>query len=88
MTPQTDPNARSSRAKVGGCLVAALFLWLEATVAIGIAGGVIRALRDPLEARGYNPDVGSGFMIAVGLGLMAALYPVIWLDRLRRRLGG
>jgi len=88
MTPQTDRDARTPRAKVGGCLVAALFLWLEATAAIGIAGGVIKMLREPLEARGYNPDIGSGFLIAVGLGMMAALYPVIWLDRLRRRLGG
>lgn len=85
---QTDPSARTPRAKVGGCLVAALFFWLEATAGIGIVGGVFKALRQPLEARGYNPDVGSGFMIALALGVLAALYPVIWLDRLRRRLGG
>jgi hypothetical protein len=85
---QPDPSARTPDAKVSGCLAAAFFFWLESMAGIGIAGGVFKALRQPLEARGYDPDMGSGFMIALALGVMVALYPVIWLDQLRRRMGG
>ncbi|MCP3733453.1 hypothetical protein M9979_00950 [Sphingomonas sp. RP10(2022)] len=87
MTRPTDPlpPVRSPLAKTGGCLLSALLLWVELTIGIAIAALVAEPLGPPLAARGYDPDIGTGFLIAWGLGAAIAVYPVIWLDRLRRR---
>lgn len=71
-----------------GCLVTAVMLFLELSLGLGIAVSIGEALAPSLAARGYNPKVGGGYMIGFTLGAIVAIYPVIWLDRLRRRLGG
>ena len=84
--PASVPPARSLPARPGGCLLSGLLLWLEAAIGVVIASLVAEKLAPPLAARGYNPNIGEGFLIAWGLGAISAVYPVLWIDRLRRRL--
>ncbi len=89
MTTQPEfPTRRSPLRKAGGCLVTGFFLYLEVSLAIAIPVLMTQKLGPSLAARGYNPDIGAGFMLGLVLGAIVAIYPVIWLDRLRRRLGG
>lgn len=81
-------DQRSPLARTGGCLLTGILLYLEAAVGIGIAVTVGESLGPALAARGYNPNVGTGYLIGLGLGAMVAVYPIVWLDRLRRRFRG
>lgn len=86
----TAPHGRSAdpslQARASGCLLSGILLFVELSVALGIADTVREALAPALAARGFPTKLGSGFLIGLGLGGIVAIYPVIWLDRLRRGL--
>lgn len=82
--PRRSPLA-SAGASAGGCLLTGVLLYVEFTIGVVIAALIAERLAPSLAARGFDPDIGSGFLIAWGLGAVIAIYPVIWLDRLRRR---
>jgi hypothetical protein len=90
VTPSTNPEPRgdSPARKAGGCLLHGVVLWFEFTIGVVIAALIAEKLGPALTARGYNTNIGTGFLIAWGLGAAAAIYPVIWIDRFRRRLLG
>jgi len=79
------PPERPPFAKAGGCLLTGVLVYVECSIGIAIAALVADGLAPSLAARGYNPNIGTGFLIALGLGAVIAIYPVIWMDRLRRR---
>jgi hypothetical protein len=81
MSDRTNPG----RAAVG-CLVLAVCVWIELSVFLGIATTVAEWLGPALRARGYNTKIGAGFLIAVGLGCIMAIYPTLWTHRLGRRI--
>lgn len=87
MTRPIDPipPERSPLATAGGCLLTGVLVYMEFTMGIVIAALVADKLAPSLAARGYNPNIGDGFLIGWGLGAVIAIYPVIWMDRLRRR---
>lgn len=70
---------------VGGCLLQGVFLWIELTVFVAIAALVAEEVAPALQARGYDTDIGTGFLLAAGLGGAMAIYPTLWLHRLLRR---
>ncbi len=79
------PPGGSPPGKAGGCLLHGVVLWFEFTIGVVIAAMIAEELGPALAARGYNTNIGNGFLIAWGLGAVVAIYPVIWIDRLRRR---
>jgi hypothetical protein len=83
-TPPAPPGGSPAR-KAGGCLLHGIILWFEFTIGVVIAAMIAEKLGPALAARGYNTNIGNGFLIAWGLGAAVAIYPVIWIDRLRRR---
>ena len=87
MTPSTnpEPSGDASARRAGGCLLHAIILWFEFTIGVVIAALIAEKIAPALAARGYNTDIGNGFLIAWGLGAVVAIYPVLWIDRLRRR---
>jgi hypothetical protein len=80
-----EPPGRSPLASAGGCLLTGILVYVEFSLGIVIAALIAEKLAPALAARGYDPDIGPGFLIAWGLGAVIAIYPVIWMDRLRRR---
>ncbi len=87
MTRETNPVPRggSPTRRAGGCLLHGIVLWFEFTIGVVIAALIAEKLDPALAARGYDTKIGNGFLIAWGLGAAVAIYPVIWIDRLRRR---
>ncbi len=87
MTQPTTPVPRGSAParKAGGCLLHGVVLWFEFTIGVVIAALIAEKIAPALAARGYNMNIGSGVLIAWGLGAVVAIYPVLWIDRLRRR---
>jgi hypothetical protein len=79
------PSGDASTGRAGGCLLHGIILWFEFTIGVVIAAIIAEKLGPALAARGYNTDIGNGFLIAWGLGAAVAIYPVLWIDRLRRR---
>lgn len=78
-------DGREEVRMVGGCLLQGVFLWIELTVFIVIAALVAEEVAPALRARGYDTDIGTGFLLAAGLGCAMAIYPTLWLHRLLRR---
>lgn len=85
-TSETPPRGRDALARAAGCLLWPFFLWFALSVGIAIAALVAEQIMPALGERGYNVRNGAGVFIAIGLGLIVAIYPVIWLHRLGRRL--
>lgn len=77
---------RSGGATAVGCVWQFVFLQIELVVFIVIAALVAEQVAPGLRARGYNTNIGAGFLIAAGLGCVMAIYPTLWLHRWARRL--
>lgn len=77
---------RSAGATAVGCVWQFVFLQIELVVFIVIAALVAEQVAPGLRARGYNTNIGAGFLIAAGLGCVMAIYPTLWLHRWARRL--
>ena len=80
--------ARAPGTRAAGCLAWAFYLWLECSIGIAIAFLVGEQLSPALAERGFNVRTGAGVLIGWGLGAIVAIYPMIWLHRLGRRLIG
>jgi hypothetical protein len=83
--PSTSPS-RSAGAVAGGCLIRLVFLWIEVTVGIAFAYLIAQQIAPALAARGYDTKMGAGVFIAMGLGGLIVLYPMLWIHRFARSL--
>ena len=84
--PVTLLSAPTPLRTAGGCLLTCVFLNLELGIGAVIASEIGNMLAPAVASRGFNPAIGAGFLISWGLGAVVAVYPVLWIDRLRRRL--